>query len=72
MKLAIAVRRNDFFPPGTWVEVTDDGVQEVEIRQNGSTIEYVRSIGFIYPADLVADVLQPVNVRGMQFINRSR
>jgi hypothetical protein len=62
MILGIVYRRNEFFRQSTWVEVTEDGVQEVQIRNlpNGRA-EYVRTKGFIFPYEKLRDSIRFLN-----------
>jgi hypothetical protein len=60
MKLAIVRRKNPYFAPNTWVEVTDDGVQRVQMRQKGAGVEYVRATGLVLPYAVMKEFIEPV------------
>ena len=62
MILGIVYRRNEFFRQSTWVEITEDGVQEVQIRNlpNGRA-EYVRTRGLIFPYEKLRNCIRILN-----------
>lgn len=60
MRLGIVIRRNPYFPPNTWVEISEEGIQRVEIQKEGHGIRYKRAVGLVYPVDMVAEFIQPI------------
>lgn len=63
--LAVIYRPNPFFPPGTWVEGTDDGWQKVITEVKDNRLHIVKTVGFVYPRASVDEFVIRPKKRGL-------
>jgi len=65
--LAVVIKRNKFFRPGTWLERTDDGWQRADMVQVGKVIKIRRTYGVILPKETMEPYVCYTLKKGFDF-----
>lgn len=65
--LAVVIKRNKFFKPGTWLERTDAGWQKAEMMQVGKVYKIRRTVGIILPKKLMEPYVCYTLKRGFDY-----